>query len=425
MLPGVTAQLRNPHAGQPFSDDDRAIAAALADVSVPALLCSLVHMTGDPAWVRGPYRPKYATPVDFQGGMSEADCAEVRGLAVPAIAAFRDEGCVSHQLSEDLVAEMMEFLACEPLDDLVRGMFTQELQLEGGDARAITWGDEIPADVRASTPVVVIGAGESGLLAGIRLAQAGLPFTIIEKNAGPGGTWWENRYPGARVDIGSHHYCYSFEPADHWSEYFCQQPELRAYFEGVLAKYQLARHCSFNTEVVEARWDERRARWAVKVRTSDGVEETLDARFVISAVGSLNLPKMPAIPGMDSFEGPSFHSARWPDDLDITGSRFALVGAGATGFQIAPTIAERVEHLTIFQRTPQWIVHNPVYHAKVPDGDAWAMRHLPFYGRWFRFIMMYPGVGWGTERYRRDPDYDDGSGWAINESNADRRKLMT
>jgi 4-hydroxyacetophenone monooxygenase len=284
---------------------------------------------------------------------------------------------------------------------------------------------------------VVIGAGESGILAGIRLAEAGLPFTIIEKNAGPGGTWWENRYPGARVDIGSHHYCYSFEPTDHWSEYFCQQPELRAYFEDVVAKYELGRYCRFNTEVIEARWHDggggggagdgggEQGHWAVRVRTPEGTEETLEARFVISAVGSLNLPKMPDFPGMDSFEGPSFHSARWPDGLDITGSRFALVGAGATGFQIAPTIAEQVDHLSIFHRTPQWIIHNPMYHAKVPAGDAWAMRHLPFYGRWFRFIMMYPGVGLGTDRLRSDPAYDDGSGHAINEVNAQRREVMT
>jgi len=425
MLARVTEPVRNPHAGQPFSDDDAAIAAALADVSIPALLCSLVHMTGDPAWIRGPHQPAYATSVDIQGGMSEADCAEVRRLALPAIGAFRDAGCVPHPLSGELIAELMEFMARQPVEGTVRAMFLQELQFDGVDTRAITWGDEIPEEVRGASPVVVIGAGESGLLAGIRLAQAGLPFTIVEKNAGPGGTWWENRYPGARVDVGSHHYCYSFEPADHWTEYFCQQPELRGYFESVLAKYQLARHCRFNTEVIEARWDESTGRWAVRVRTPEGAEETLDARFVISAVGSLNLPKMPVIPGMDSFEGPSFHSARWPEDLDISGSRFALVGAGATGFQIAPTIAERVSHLTIFQRTPQWIIHNPIYHAKVPEGDAWAMRHLPFYGRWFRFIMMYPGVGLGTERYRSDPEYDDGSGWAINESNAGRRALMT
>ena len=270
-------------------------------------------------------------------------------------------------------------------------------------------------------------SGESGLLAGIRLAQAGLPFTIVEKNAGPGGTWWENRYPGrAGVDIGSHHYCYSFEPADHWTEYFCQQPELRGYFESVLAKYDLARHCRFNTEVMEAEMGQKGAvSWAVKIRTPEGTEETLDARFVISAVGSFNLPKMPEIPGMDSFEGPSFHSARWPDDLDISGSRFALVGAGATGFQIAPTIAERVSHLTIFQRTPQWIIHNPVYHAKVPRGIPGPCATFRSTGDGCRFIMMYPGIGLGTERYRSDPDYDDGSGWAINESNAGRRALMT
>jgi 4-hydroxyacetophenone monooxygenase len=425
MLAGVTESARNPHAGQPFSDDDAAIVAALADVSIPALLCSLVHMTGDPGWVRGPLRPVYASPVDFQGGMSEADCAEVRRLALPAVGAFRDAGCIPHPLSEAVLAELMEFVACQPVEGTLRAMFLEELQFDGADARAITWGDEIPEDVRTSSPVLVIGAGESGLLAGIRLAQAGLPFTIVEKNAGPGGTWWENRYPGARVDIGSHHYCYSFEPADHWTEYFCQQPELRDYFERVLAKYDLRSHCRFNSEVIEARWDEGRGRWAVKVRTPEGAVEMLDARFVVSAVGSLNLPKMPAIPGMDSFEGPSFHSARWPDDLDITGTRFALVGAGATGFQIAPTIADRVEKLTIFQRTPQWIIENPAYHSKVPAGDGWAMRHLPFYGRWFRFIMMYPGVGLGTERYRRDPEYDDGSGRAINEANAGRRVVMT
>ena len=93
--------------------------------------------------------------------------------------------------------------------------------------------------MKAASPVVVIGCGESGILAGIRLSQAGLPFTIIEKNDGPGGTWWENRYPGARVDVGSHQYCYSFEPADHWSEYYCQQPELRDYFDRVVEKYGL------------------------------------------------------------------------------------------------------------------------------------------------------------------------------------------
>ena len=153
----------------------------------------------------------------------------------------------------------------------------------------------------------------------------------------------------------------------------------------------------------------------------DGTTETIDAPFVISAVGSLNLPHVPEIPGMDSFAGPSFHSARWPDDLDITGKRFALIGAGASGFQIAPTIADEVAQLTIYQRTAQWISYNPVYRSKVPAGDHWALRHLPFYARWFRFMMTYPGIAFGTDSHRRDPDYDDSDGMAINDTNAARR----
>ena len=98
----------------------------------------------------------------------------------------------------------------------------------------------------------------AGILAGIRLTQAGLPFTIVEKNEGPGGTWWENRYPGARVDVGSHQYCYSFEPADHWSEYYCQQPELRDYFVAIVDKYGLRPHCRFGTAVTAVAWDEDR-----------------------------------------------------------------------------------------------------------------------------------------------------------------------
>jgi 4-hydroxyacetophenone monooxygenase len=230
-------------------------------------------------------------------------------------------------------------------------MLLEDMQFDGTDRRAITWGAEIPADVKAAAPVIVIGCGESGILAGIRLSQAGLPFTIIDKNDGPGGTWWENRYPGARVDVGSHQYCYAFEPADHWSEYYCRQPELRDYFSRVVDKYGLRPHCIFGTAVTALTWDEELAQWRVRVRGADGTVDELTARFVISAVGSLNLPKVPDIDGIETFAGPSFHSARWPSDVDIAGTRFALVGAGASGFQIAPTIADQVAQLTIYQRT--------------------------------------------------------------------------
>lgn len=416
--------MRNPHAGEPFTDDDATLAAVLEEVNVPALLCSLVHMTGDPSWIRERPLRVLASALDYQCGLTPEEQADVRRRALPVIAAYRDAGCEPRPLSRELLLEMMSFLACKPLEGRIVPMMFEDMQFEGADSRAITWGDEVPADVKAASPVVVVGCGESGILAGIRCSQAGLPFTIVDKNDGPGGTWWENRYPGARVDVGSHQYCYSFEPSDHWSEYYCQQPELRDYFVGVVEKYGLAPHGRFGTTVTALAWDEARARWRVEVRNPDGTPEVLDARFVVSAVGSLNLPRYPDIPGMDSFAGPAFHSARWPEDLDISGSRFALIGAGASGFQIAPSIADDVAQLTIYQRTAQWMLPNPIYRAKVPPGDRWALRHLPFYARWFRFLMTYPGIAIGTTPYRIDPSYPHEDGVAVNEGNLVRREQM-
>jgi 4-hydroxyacetophenone monooxygenase len=381
-------------------------------------------MTGDPSWIRGELRPQGAMINEYQGYMSEQDKAEVRRRAVPAIAAYRDAGCVPFVPDAELAHEMMSFIAAGEVDDGVVEMFLDDLHLDGADSGAIAWRDEIPVERRNEAHTVVIGCGESGILAGIRLTQAGIPFTIIEKGDGPGGTWWDNRYPGARVDIGSHFYCYSFEPAHHWSEYYCQQPELRDYFQSVVDKYDLAPRIRFRTEVINAAWDEDSNQWSLALRTEAGGTETITARFVISAVGALNLPKLPDIAGMHDFAGTSFHSARWPADLDITGTRFALVGAGASGFQIAPTIADQVEQLTVFQRTAQWMFPNANYHRHVPDGDAWAMRHLPFYGRWFRFLMFYPASGLSVERNRVDPEWDDG-GRSISATNAQTRQMFS
>jgi 4-hydroxyacetophenone monooxygenase len=410
---------RHPYAGLPFDDDEAAIAAALEEVSIPALLCSLVHMTGDPSWVRGDLRPKGMFLNEYTGFMDPADMAEVRRLALPAIAAYRDGGCVLPDAQPDraLVKEMMDFVAAAPLPDDVVPMMLDEMGLADPDPNRVAWRDAIPADAREAFPVVVIGCGQSGLLTGIRLAEAGIPFTIVEKNGGPGGTWWENRYPGARVDVGSHFYCYSFEPADHWTEWFSQQPELQQYFTDVMHKHRIDEHCRFDTEVVSARWDDTDGIWRVEIRSADGTTETLEARAVISSVGSLNRPKLPDIEGMDTFAGPSFHSARWDHSVDITGKRFALVGAGASGFQIAPAIADDVAHLSIFQRTAQWMFPNPIYHDKVPEGQKWAIRHLPFFGRWFRFQQFWPGSGGDMSSSRIDPDFDDSDGQAISERN--------
>ena len=414
---------KNPHAGQPITDDDATIAAALADLSIPTLMLSLVHMTGDAALIRGRLKPQGLFLNEVQGYMSEPDKAEVRRLALDAIRAYRDRGCrLPPPPPPELIREMMSWLVCEDVPDEYVPMMLEEMELDGADARRV----EITAgpDARAAFPVVVIGCGQSGLLAGIRLQEAGIPFTIVEKNPGVGGTWFENSYPGCRVDVGNHFYCYSFEPSDHWTEYFARQPEIQAYFADVMTRHGIDDHIRWNTEVASATWDDDAGAWNVVVRTADGAVETIAARAVISAVGQLNRPSLPDIPGRDDFAGASFHSSRWDHSVDYRAKRVAVIGAGASGFQIVPTIAADVAELAVFQRTAQWMFPNPNYHEPVGPGVQWALRHLPFYGRWYRFLLFWPGCDGGLAAARVDPEWPHPDR-AVSETNDITREIFT
>ncbi|OBA94505.1 4-hydroxyacetophenone monooxygenase [Mycolicibacterium fortuitum] len=407
---------RSFHVGQPFTTPDAAIAAALEQVSIPTLLLSLVHITGDPRYIRE-FKQAGLFLNEVQGFMSEEDKARVREIALPVIADYRDRGCpVPDPLPAEVVREMMDWAACEPVDDDNVPLMLEELDLEGVDPRRPR-----TLENTGDFSVIVIGCGESGVLAGVRLKQAGIDFTIVEKNAGPGGTWWENSYPGARVDVANHFYCYSFEPSNHWDHFFAEQPELRQYFRDVVDRHELEPNIRWNTEVVSAAWDGEM--WNVTVRSAAGTE-TLKANAVITAVGQLNRPHIPDFPGAETFAGPAFHSAAWDHDVDVTGKRVALIGAGASGFQIAPAIADKVAHLTVFQRTAQWMFPNPMYHEPVADGVRWAMEHLPYYGRWYRFLLLWPGADKGLDAARVDPDYND-HGNAVSEINAVARIMFT
>jgi 4-hydroxyacetophenone monooxygenase len=411
--------VRNPHAGQPFTTSDDEIATALLDVSIPTLMLSLVHMSGDAALIRGELKPAGIFLNEVQGYMSEPDKAAARTIALDVIADYRDRGCPEPEpIAPALLQEMMQWLVCEPVPAEYVPMLLEEMELDGRDSRAVG------ATPAGDFPVVVIGCGESGLLAGIRLKEAGIPFTIVEKNAGVGGTWWQNTYPGARVDVGNHFYCYSFEPTDQWTHFFAEQPELQGYFQSVMDKHDIAGHVLWQTEVTEASWNEGTGTWSVHVRGVDGATRTLSARAVISAVGQLNRPHLPDIDGRERFGGPAFHSSQWDHSVSLRGKRVAMVGAGASGFQIAPAIAGDVDHLTVFQRSAQWMFPNPNYHAEVGDGVRWALRHLPFYGRWYRFLLFWPSCDKGLAAAYVDPDYPD-QRTAVSEINEITRVMFT
>lgn len=403
---------RSFHAGRPFDTADAEIAAALEQVSIPTLLLSLVHITGDPRFIRE-YKQAGLFLNEVQGFMSEEDKARARAEALPVIAAYRDAGCpVPDPLAPELVREMLDWAACEHVGEDNLPLVLEELDLEGADPRR-------PRTLTDTGDfhVIVIGAGESGVLAGVRLKQAGIAFTILEKNSGPGGTWWENSYPGARVDVANHFYCYSFEPSNHWDHFFAEQPELRRYFADVVARHDLGPHIRFDTEVQSVAWDGNQ--WTVSTAS-----ETFTANAVITAVGQLNRPQIPDFAGAETFTGPAFHSAAWDHSVDVTGKRVALIGAGASGFQIAPAIAGKVQSLTVFQRTAQWMFPNPMYHEPVADGVRWAMEHLPYYGRWYRFLLLWPGADKGLDAALVDPDYADQRN-AVSEINAIARIMFT
>lgn len=413
--------MRSRYAGRPFTTPTPEIAAALEDVSIPTLLLSLVHITGDPRFIRD-FKPMGIFLNEVQGFMSEEDKARARAAALPVLADYRDRGCPEPEpLSLELIREMMDWAACEHVTDDYVPLILEEMDLEGVDPRRPA---ALPPESATDLPVVVIGCGESGILAGIRLKQANIPFTIVEKNAGPGGTWWENSYPGARVDVANHFYCYSFEPNNDWTHFFAEQHELRDYFTKVMTKHDLTEHIRWNTEAVAAEWNDDGGVWIVSLRGNDGRNSTMNARALITAVGQLNRPRIPEFDGADTFVGPSFHSAAWDHSVDLSGKRVALIGAGASGFQIAPAIADRVERLTVFQRTAQWMFPNAMYHDEVGDGVRWAMRHLPFYGRWYRFLVLWPGADKGLDAAEGDPNYAD-QDYAVSDINAAARMMFS
>ena len=233
---------------------------------------------------------------------------------------------------------------------------------------------EPDAKTRPAPRVIIIGAGAAGMLTAIRLMQAGIhDITIYEKAEDVGGTWRENRYPGVACDVPAHHYNYSFEPNPGWQNRLAKGAEIQQYFQGVAEKYDLRPLIVFGHAVTEAQFDG--ARW--HMRTDKGREDTAD--FIVSATGPLHIPVIPDIAGLDSFAGDAFHTARWPDGLDVSGKKVGVIGNGSSGVQLLAALAARGIDVTLFMRTPQWVF--PLKNRAVGPTELRIIRALPWIGR--------------------------------------------
>ncbi|WP_347718344.1 NAD(P)/FAD-dependent oxidoreductase [Sphingomonas sp.] len=394
---------------------------ATAVANVPTLACILVQLTGDTGWIHGRFVPSRTRGLEDNddGGLSPEVQAEVRQAAAVELRKwFAGSPPLLSEPPGELLREMMSVSLGEDIPAAYIPMIRHELGLEGEPAGQ--GANAVPPGFTA----LIIGAGISGLCAAIELAKAGIPYTIVERSHELGGVWFENRYPGAACDVPSHLYSFSFAPY-RWSRFFAGSREIHAYLADVADRFAVRQHIRFGLEVVEARWDEARSMWDADVRRDDGSIETLSASMIVSGVGAFNKPRLPNVPGLDTFEGVSVHTARYPDGgLDLAGKSVVLVGNGASAMQVAPAIADQVAALTVVQRTPQWVAPFPKFGQAIPAPLQRLLDEVPLYRRWYRLRLSWAFNDKLYDALTRDPEWD-GGGKSINRINDAHRKGLT
>ncbi|MEL0014093.1 MAG: NAD(P)/FAD-dependent oxidoreductase [Rhodospirillales bacterium] len=283
-------------------------------------------------------------------------------------------------------------------------MMIEEMQFDDRDPRTVEWRKAKP-DGLENFKIVIVGAGLSGLGLAIKLKEAGYNFTIYDRADAVGGTWYVNRYPGCGVDTPNHFFSYSFEPNHDWSEHFSKRDELWGYQESLANTYGLRPHIELKTEVLSADFNESSQIWVIRIRRENGTEETVQANVFITAVGQLNTPNIPAIEGLENFNGSVLHTAEWDDSVSLEGRNVAMIGTGASGMQTGPSIAPKVSNLTIFQRSPHWAIPNANYHKRVAEGMKWTLKSIPFYAKWNRFLLFWAGSDVLHDSLHIDPSW--------------------
>lgn len=315
---------------------------------------------------------------------SDSDVELIQARAAAFLKSYRDSGAgpIGWGPPERL-RRSLELTAGERLADEEIEMWIEEAALDPW-ARELRWQRPPPAERLKEFSVLVIGAGLGGIGAAAMLQRAGIDFTVIERRSDIGGTWFENRYPGARVDTPSRAYNHIFGADFIFSSPFSPQSENERYFREVVEKHGLRSNIVFDTEVQSLTWDERTKYWTATVKGPDGVRQ-LRANAVISATGIYSTPGLPDIPGMQDFRGVSFHTSRWPAGLDVAGKRVAVFGTGATGYQMIPELAKQAGHVYVVQRKPQWIFPIPGYLSEFPPQVTWLDRNFPYHVNFLRF----------------------------------------
>ena len=376
-----------------LSASDAEIADALEYADPMVLRGLLYQLTGDDSIFAIEAPPLgEGSAYNAAGGVrmvaNPADVATLRAKALEFLKAYRAAGAGEVDFGpRERLRDSLALTAGEQVPDAEWEMWLENTALDPF-VRGISWQQPPAPEKRQEFVVGIIGAGLSGLDAAVHLKRAGIPYVVLEKNPEVGGTWFENRYPGARVDSPSRSYTHLFGIDFPYPYNFCPRDENMKYMRWVADEFGLRETISFDTEVQSMIWNEADQIWDVKAETPEG-SKSYRFNALISCVGFLSRPQMPDIAGMDSFAGQSCHTARWRDDIAVAGKRVAVIGSGASSYQTVPELAKVARHVHVFQRTPSWCFENPMYVTQLPGQCLWLERNFPFYVNFARFRLSW------------------------------------
>ncbi len=367
----------------------------------------LFMLTGDKELEEMKLEKRRFGRVEAMAPASDEDVAMIRRKAADFLKAYRDSGAGPIDYgSKENVAKALDLVVGEKIMDRARDLMVEETALDPW-CRSLEWKAQPDPERLKNFHVTIIGAGMGGLNAALQMKRAGIPFDVIEKNDEVGGTWYENHYPGARVDTPSRGYTNLIAVDYPYPRAFGTNEDCQNIFEWISHHFNLRKDIAFNTEVRSLTWDDESGEWEIVTSGPEG-EKTQRANAVISGVGLLARPNIPNVEGMDEFQGQAWHTARWPRDADLRGKKVAVIGTGCTGYQMIPVLAktEGIE-LTVFQRTPQWIFPVPGYTSDSKPELLWLDRNFPFHANFLRFKTIYGSGPDFVKMFDIDPDFDD------------------
>ena len=408
---GITPQGTLPMA------DSVELDQALLDANIETRLMAYAHLTHDEsmldefeAHIRMPYS---IPPTDIPDDVAHALRGRLKQVLISA------EGVATCEASDKFIGRMMSVSVGEPVDEEFIPLLYEQAGLRKPVVRKSIPGRKAPPE---GFKVLVIGAGMAGIVAGIKLDEAGYDYITIEKNPEVGGTWWENTYPGVGVDTPSHFYSYSFELWSDWNNYNPLGGDMQKYLVSVADKYKLRDNIRFNTKVKSLIYSEDNCTWSVLVEKADGKTEIIIANAVINGHGVVNRWKYPDIEGLHDFDGPMMHTANWDHSVDLVGKRVAVIGTGASGAQLVPGIAGVVGDLRIFMRTKHWVNRNPEIGKEVSDGIKFCLSNIPFYAEWWRFRVYWTCSDGLFANVIQDPEWA-GDPMAVSARNDNSRNI--